>query len=51
MEQGKIAVRERVASVPLIDEERIATAIELMRFPVPEDDDRACPTDQLGEVI
>src|SRR5919112_6189553 len=34
VERGKIMVRERFASVPLIDEERIALAIELTRFPV-----------------
>ena len=33
VERGKIMVRERFASVPFIDEERIALAIELTRFP------------------
>jgi len=41
VERGKIKVRERFASVPYIDAERIATAIELTRFPVPEDEDHA----------
>lgn len=41
VERGKIKVRERFAAVPFIDEERIAAAIELTRFPVPEDDDHA----------
>ena len=41
VERGKIFVRERFAPVPWIDEERIATAIELTRFPVPEDEDHA----------
>jgi hypothetical protein len=41
VERGKIMVRERLAPVPFIDEERIASAIELTRFPVPEDDDHA----------
>src|SRR5580692_8165556 len=41
VERGKIKVRERFASVPFIDEERIARAIELTRFPVPEDEDHA----------
>lgn len=41
VERGKIKVRERFASVPFIDEERIARAIELTRFPVPDDDDHA----------
>jgi hypothetical protein len=37
--RGKIAVRERFADHRLIDCERIARAIELTRFPVPEDED------------
>ncbi len=37
--RGKIAVRERFAGHRLIDCERIARAIELTRFPVPEDED------------
>jgi hypothetical protein len=41
VERGKIMVRERLAPVPFIDEERIAAAIELTRFPVPDDDDHA----------
>ncbi|MGC2199426.1 MAG: hypothetical protein WA633_04655 [Stellaceae bacterium] len=41
VERGKIVVRERLAPVPFVDEERIATAIELTRFPVPDDDDHA----------
>jgi hypothetical protein len=41
VERGKIKVRERFASVPFIDEERIARAIELTRFPVPDDEDHA----------
>ena len=39
VERSKIAVRERFASHPVIDAERIASAIELTRFPVPNDDD------------
>ncbi len=34
-------VREHFAPVPFIDEERIAAAIELTRFPVPENEDHA----------
>jgi len=34
-------VRERFAPVQFIDEERIASAIELTRFPVPNDEDHA----------
>jgi hypothetical protein len=41
VERSKIVVRERFAPVPEVDEERIARAIELTRFPVPEDDDYA----------
>ena len=41
VERGKIVVRERFAPVPAVDEERIAAAIELTRFPVPEDEDHA----------
>jgi hypothetical protein len=39
VERSKIAVRERFGSHPVIDAERIAQAIELTRFPVPDDDD------------
>jgi hypothetical protein len=41
VERGKIMVRDRFAPIPFIDEERIAAAIELTRFPVPEDEDHA----------
>jgi hypothetical protein len=41
VERGKIMVRERFALVPFVDEERIAAAIELTRFPVPDDEDHA----------
>jgi hypothetical protein len=40
VERSKIMVRERFAPVPYIDEERIAAAIELTRFPVPDGEDR-----------
>ena len=39
IDRSKIAVRERFASHPIVDAERIARAIELTRFPVPADDD------------
>jgi hypothetical protein len=39
IERSKLAVRERFASHPLIDAERVARAIELTRFPVPDDGD------------
>lgn len=37
--RGKIAVRERFAAHRLLDRDRIARAIELTRFPVPDDQD------------
>src|SRR4051812_33120427 len=39
VERSKIAVRERFASHPIIDAERIASAIELTPSPVPNGDD------------
>ncbi len=39
VDRGKIFVRERCGPVPFLDEERLAKAIELTRFPVPDDDD------------
>lgn len=39
VERSKIAVRERFGGVPWLDVARIERAIELTRFPVPEDDD------------
>ena len=50
VERGKIFVRERFARVPFIDEERIANAIELTRFPVPDDEDRAATDTEAGLV-
>jgi len=50
VERGKSFVRERFASVPFIDEERIANAIELTRFPVPDDEDRAATDTEAGLV-
>jgi hypothetical protein len=41
VERSKIAVQERFGEHPLIDADRICGAIELTRFPVPEDDDYA----------
>jgi hypothetical protein len=38
IERSKIFVRERFAPHPIIDAERVARAIELTRFPVPEDE-------------
>jgi hypothetical protein len=39
VDRGKIFVRDRFGPVPFIDEERVARAIELTRFPVPETGD------------
>jgi hypothetical protein len=50
IERGKIMVRERFAPVPYIDEERIAAAIELTRFPVPDDEDHAATDTEAGLV-
>ena len=50
VERSKIIVRERFRPVPQIDEERIAHAIELTRFPVPEDEDRAETDSEAGLV-
>ena len=50
VERGKIFVRERFAPVPFIDEERIINAIELTRFPVPDDDDHAATDTEAGLV-
>src|SRR3954447_6851700 len=50
VERGKMKVRERFALVPFIDEERIANAIELTRFPVPDDEDHAATDTEAGLV-
>ena len=39
VDRGKIFVQERAAVIPGIDPARVARAIELTRFPVPEDED------------
>jgi hypothetical protein len=41
IERAKIFVRHRCAVIEALDAERIARAIELTRFPVPEDNDHA----------
>jgi hypothetical protein len=50
VERGKIMVRHRFAPVPEIEEERIAAAIELTRFPVPDDEDHAATDTEAGLV-
>ncbi len=39
VDRGKIFVRERGGPIPFLDEERVARAVELTRFPVPETSD------------
>ena len=39
VDRGKIFVHERAAVIPGLDPDRVARAIELTRFPLPEDDD------------
>ena len=41
VERSKIAVRARFVNHDLVDPERLASAIELTRFPVPEDGDHS----------
>ena len=50
VERGKIMVRERFAPVAFIDEERVTAAIELTRFPVPDDEDHAATDTEAGLV-
>jgi len=50
VERGKIFVRERFAPVPFVDEDRIVAAIELTRFPVPDDEDHAATDTEAGLV-
>ncbi len=50
VERGKIVVRERFAPVQFIDEQRVAAAIELTRFPVPDDEDHAATDTEAGLV-
>ena len=50
VERSKMVVRQRFGPVPFIDEERIARAIELTRFPVPDDEDHAETDTEAGLV-
>ena len=50
VERGMIMVRDRFAPTPFIDEERVAAAIELTRFPVPDDEDHAATDTEAGLV-
>lgn len=48
--RGKIAVRERFSSLDYFDEERLAKAIELTRFPVPDTADHRATDSEAGLV-
>src|SRR6201987_27954 len=50
VERSKIMVCARFAPVPFVDEQRIARAIELTRFPVPDDEDHAETDTEAGLV-
>lgn len=50
VERGKLFVRARAHLSPIIDADRIARAIELTRFPVPDDDDHAETETEAGLV-
>ena len=50
IDRGKIFVRHRCATIEHLDAERIARAIELTRFPVPEDNDHAETDTEAGLV-
>ena len=50
IDRSKLAVRERFASHPIIDAERLARAIELTRFPVPNDGDHRETNTEAGLV-
>src|SRR5262245_49230098 len=50
IDRSKIAVRERFASHSIIDVDRIIRAIELTRFPVPEDSDHRETDSEAGLV-
>jgi len=50
VDRGKIFVRHRLAAVVNVDAERIAAAIELTRFPVPNDDDHRETASEAGLV-
>ena len=50
VERAKVFVRRRCAAVPALDVERLCRAIELTRFPVPEDGDHAETDTEAGLV-
>lgn len=50
VERSKLFVRQRFGQVPVLNAERLAAAIELTRFPVPNDDDHRATSDLAGVV-
>lgn len=50
VDRGKIFVKERLGQNELFDVERLAEAIELTRFPIPEDDDHQATGSEPGLV-
>ena len=50
VDRGKIFVRERCGPVPFFDEERVAKAIELTRFPIPDSTDHQETQSEAGLV-
>ena len=50
IERSKMAVRERFGSHRFVDADRVAAAIELTRFPVPDDDDHRQTDTEAGLV-
>jgi len=50
VERGKIFVKERLAEVPALDTKRVERAIELTRFPFPDDDDHKETSTEAGLV-
>lgn len=50
VDRGKIFVQERAKAIGKIDADRIARAIELTRFPIPDDDDHQTTADEPGLV-
>ncbi len=50
VERGKIFVRHRCSAIGALDVERVCRAIELTRFPVPEDGDHAETDSEAGLV-
>ena len=50
IDRGKMFVHERARAIGQIDPVRIAEAIELTRFPVPDDDDHQATDDEPGLV-